>query len=142
MQDPHEILGVSRGASVDEIQHALRTLTHIYHPDRYVDSPPAVRAEAQRRMQEVIAARRALLTKGDVARGSSGDAPSSTRRGQRQSRIRYDLSALPRWRVVEVVRDLQRYNVPYQWDRKNAELIVHARYREAVHRLMQRRRSG
>jgi len=60
MPGPHEILGVSADASLDEIQHAYRTLSQIYHPDRYVDAPATVQAEAQRRMQELNTARDAL----------------------------------------------------------------------------------
>lgn len=59
-EDPYEVLGLSRGASPQQISEAYRALVQIYHPDRYAEAPPRVKDEALRRMQAVNAAFQAL----------------------------------------------------------------------------------
>ena len=61
MAETHEILGVAPDASADEISEAYRTLVQIYHPDKYMDSPTRVQAEATRRMQEINRAYEAMM---------------------------------------------------------------------------------
>ena len=56
MQDPYAILGLPQDASDEQIRDAYRTLAQIYHPDRYQGSPPKVKTEAEKRMQELTAA--------------------------------------------------------------------------------------
>lgn len=51
MGDPYEVLGVSRGASEDEIKRAYRQLAKKYHPDLNPGD-----AEAARKMNEINAA--------------------------------------------------------------------------------------
>ena len=39
MKDPYSILGVSVGASDEEVKNAYRNLARKYHPDNYADNP-------------------------------------------------------------------------------------------------------
>jgi len=45
MKDPYEVLGLKRGASMEEVKHAYRILAKKYHPDMNVDNPLADLAE-------------------------------------------------------------------------------------------------
>ena len=45
IEDPYKVLGVSRGASEDEIKQAYLALVKKYHPDKYQGNPLADLAE-------------------------------------------------------------------------------------------------
>ena len=53
--NPYEILGVSSGASDDEIKAAYHALTRKYHPDQYGDDNP-LKELATEKMQQINAA--------------------------------------------------------------------------------------
>lgn len=55
MKDPYSILGVSPGASDEEVKTAYRNLARRYHPDNYDDSNP-LKELAKEKMQEINAA--------------------------------------------------------------------------------------
>ena len=54
MNDPYQVLGVSEGATDEEVKKAYRDLARKYHPDNYHDNPLA--DLAQERMKEINAA--------------------------------------------------------------------------------------
>jgi hypothetical protein len=64
-KDPHVVLGVEPGASLDEIKAAWRTLARQHHPDLTGDDPDVAR-RATRKMAEINAAY-ATLSRGDAA---------------------------------------------------------------------------
>lgn len=67
MRDPYEVLGVSPGASDDEIKAAYRKLAKKYHPDLNGGS-----AEAENKMKEVNEAYTVLIKHKGQGTGESG----------------------------------------------------------------------
>ena len=47
MNDPYSVLGISRGATDDEIKKAYRALSRKYHPDANINNPNKDQAEAK-----------------------------------------------------------------------------------------------
>ncbi len=60
---PHEVLGIERGASDEEIRKAYKQLARRYHPDAVVNETAEVQAVATRRFREVNEAFHTLTTK-------------------------------------------------------------------------------
>ena len=71
-RDPHEVLGVERGASATQIKAAWRRLARAHHPDLTGDDPAASRV-ATRQMAEINDAY-AALTRADAAGRGRGRA--------------------------------------------------------------------
>lgn len=78
-QDPYSVLGVSPGATDDEIRQAYRDLARKYHPDNYKDHPLASLAEEK--MKEINEAYDAITkmrkSGGNYRTGSAGGYGSS-----------------------------------------------------------------
>ena len=70
MNDPYQVLGVSRNASDDEIKKAYRDLARKYHPDNYHDNPLA--DLAQEKMKEINEAYDTITKSRSSAGGHSG----------------------------------------------------------------------
>lgn len=51
MKDPYEVLGISRGASDEEVKKAYKELVRKYHPDKYAGNP--LEDLAQEKMKEI-----------------------------------------------------------------------------------------
>jgi curved DNA-binding protein CbpA len=66
MPDIYETLGISPLASLDEARSAFKRLAQIYHPDRFVNAPDAVRDEAERRMRELNSAFASLIARRSI----------------------------------------------------------------------------
>jgi hypothetical protein len=46
-ETPWVVLGLKPGASTEDIRRRYRLLSRVWHPDRFVDGPPELRAEAE-----------------------------------------------------------------------------------------------
>ena len=74
MKDPYSILGVSPGATDEEVKNAYRNLARRYHPDNYDDNNP-LKELAKEKMQEINAAYDEIQrdrTSGNSSSSSSG----------------------------------------------------------------------
>lgn len=69
MADPYQVLGVSRGASDEEIKKAYRTLSRRYHPDANVNNPN--KAQAEERFKQVQQAYDQIMKERQQGTGAS-----------------------------------------------------------------------
>ena len=69
---PYEVLGLLPTATQEEVVTAYKILAQIFHPDRFRDSPEAVRSEAEYRMRALNEAYTA------AKRGRLANQPAST----------------------------------------------------------------
>ena len=87
MQDPYEVLGVSRNASAEEIKKAYRTLSRKYHPDANINNPN--KAQAEEKFKQVQQAYKQIMDEkehGTAGSASAGGADQSAARCRRASR--------------------------------------------------------
>lgn len=66
VKNPYEVLGISEGASEEEIKKAYREQVKKYHPDQYQDNPLSKLAEEK--LREVNEAYEYLTGKGHTAK--------------------------------------------------------------------------
>ena len=79
MTDPYEVLGVSRGASDDEIKKAYRKLSRTYHPDANINNPN--KAEAEEKFKQVQQAYK------QIAYGNGGSARNDYGNSEQEMRL-------------------------------------------------------
>lgn len=72
MNDPYSVLGVSRGATDEEIKTAYRALARKYHPDNYANNPLA--DLANEKMKEINEAYDQITQERRAGAGSAGNA--------------------------------------------------------------------
>lgn len=78
MRDPYEVLGITRGASEEEIKKAYKALSRKYHPDANINNPH--KEEAEEKFKEIQQAYQQIMkerTEGYSYRGQSGYGQSS-----------------------------------------------------------------
>ncbi len=75
MKDPYEVLGVSRGATEEQIKNAYRELARKYHPDNYADNP--LSDLAGEKMQEINDAYDSIMQERRFGKGKTQNAYSS-----------------------------------------------------------------
>jgi len=75
MDQYYKVLGLSCGATAEEIREAFRGLAKLWHPDRFAQDP-ALQKHAESRMVEINEAYRALCAYQRVSTGATnGDRP-------------------------------------------------------------------
>ena len=84
MPDPHEVLGVDRTASAEQIRAAYRVLARVYHPDRHTDAPAEVRAEVEKRMADLNSAYMALLQGASRSQTPAANPAPKTKKARRK----------------------------------------------------------
>lgn len=76
MNDPYQILGVSKNASDEEIKNAYRELARKYHPDNYTDNP--LSDLATEKMKEINDAYDAIMNSRRKGESGSSSAYNNT----------------------------------------------------------------
>lgn len=81
MQDPYEVLGVSRDASADEIKKAYRSLSRKYHPDANINNPN--KAQAEEKFKQIQQAYKQIMDEKEHGTSSHGYGSSGGSYGYR-----------------------------------------------------------
>ena len=80
MADPYKVLGVSPGATDEEIKEAYRTLAKKYHPDQYGDSP--LKELADEKMKEINEAYDTIVNERKAGKSGGGYGSRAAQQGQ------------------------------------------------------------
>ena len=96
MTDPYQVLGVSRGASDEEIKKAYRALSRKYHPDANVNNPN--RDEAEEHFKEVQQAYDQIMKEKQQGGGYGYGGGYSRMNRRRCRRLQIILQADTMWR--------------------------------------------
>ena len=71
MNDPYQVLGISRSASSDEIKKAYRNLSRKYHPDANINNPN--KTQAEERFKEIQQAYKQIMNEKENGYYNSGN---------------------------------------------------------------------
>ena len=100
MKDPYSILGVSPGASDEEVKNAYRNLARRYHPDNYDDNNP-LKDLAKDKMQEINAAYDEIQRDRTSTTSSSSSSGNSYNYGYTEGNSRSGVYATIRQKINE-----------------------------------------
>ena len=100
MKDPYSILGVSPGASDEEVKTAYRNLARRYHPDNYDDNNP-LKDLAKDKMQEINAAYDEIQRDRTSTTSSSSSSGNSYNYGYTEGNSRSGVYATIRQKINE-----------------------------------------
>ena len=81
MNDPYSVLGISRGATDDEIKKAYHKLARKYHPDNFAGSGGAAAEGAEEKMKEINEAYDMIMSQRSN-KGSAGQTGGQSYGGQ------------------------------------------------------------
>ena len=70
MNDPYQVLGISRSASSDDIKKAYRNLSRKYHPDANINNPN--KTQAEERFKEIQQAYKQIMDEKENGYYNSG----------------------------------------------------------------------
>ena len=131
MKDPYSILGVSAGASDEEVKNAYRNLARRYHPDNYDDNNP-LKELAKEKMQEINAAYDEIQRDRTSGTSSSSSSGSSYNYGYTQGNsssgiyttIRQKINERKYRDAEELLASVSEYNRTADWHFLNSVCLM------------------
>ena len=131
MKDPYSILGVSPGASDEEVKNAYRNLARRYHPDNYDDNNP-LKELAKEKMQEINAAYDEIQRDRTSGTSSSSSSGSSYNYGYTQGNsssgiyttIRQKINERKYREAEELLASVSEYNRTADWHFLNSVCLM------------------